>query len=79
MDKPKLKQSGDWSAARYIVEGPGPNPSSHCWQIYSPTCSRFEVTLDLTADDRRQRVSWAWSGVGQIEAPQDETLLQLGN
>lgn len=63
----------------YIVEGPGANPSSHCWQIYSPTCSRFEVTLDLTADDRRQRVSWAWSGVGQIEAPQDETLLQLGN
>ena len=65
-------------ALRYIVEGPGTNKSSLCWQIYSPTQRRFEITLDLTVDDRRQRVTWAWSLLGQIDAAQDP-LPQLGN
>ncbi|CAK9064630.1 unnamed protein product, partial [Durusdinium trenchii] len=64
----------------YIVEGPGPNPSALCWQIYCPTPdSRFEIIFDLTAEDRRQRVSWGWPIRGQIEALQGPGLPQIEN
>ncbi|CAE7742253.1 Phthiocerol synthesis polyketide synthase type I PpsC [Symbiodinium microadriaticum] len=52
---------GNAQPFEFIVEGPGYNRSAACWLIRSSKPdSRFEVIVDLTADDRRRRVFWTW-------------------
>ncbi|CAJ1458008.1 unnamed protein product [Effrenium voratum] len=54
---------------QYVMEGPSGNPSSLCWHIQSRVPdARFEVILDLTAEDYRHRVSWVGEAIGRAEA-----------
>ena len=60
---------GNAQPFEFIVEGPGRNHSAACWLIRSPKAdARFEITLDLTVDDRRRRVFWTWFDHARLEA-----------
>jgi len=58
---------GEADAMQYIVEGPDRHGSGLHWLIRSPRPNvRFEVCLDLNAEDRRRRVYWSWSDPSAI-------------
>eukprot|EP00933_Yihiella_yeosuensis_P004744 TRINITY_DN10914_c2_g1_i1.p1 TRINITY_DN10914_c2_g1~~TRINITY_DN10914_c2_g1_i1.p1 ORF type:complete len:674 (+),score=124.99 TRINITY_DN10914_c2_g1_i1:23-2023(+) len=59
LDKAFYPERGDAPATEYIVEGPDDQGEGRYWLLCSPEANaRVEICLDLSATDRRQKVTW---------------------